>query len=207
MVVKGMLEEPTTTVEDAEPHTDSSESTTTTKAETPTAETPKLSATKLLSAVTLLAIVVAGILGFTHYRDAAEIDRLSAARTQLDDQTAAMNAARDFVTTVTTYNHSDLDPYVTAVAAATTGKFHDQYATAGDAIKNLISGAKVVSTGKVVETGVSRVDPSGDITVILFVDLTFQNADTPAPRNEGMRMFTTLHKVGDRWLVSDMGPR
>ncbi|MCM6774014.1 hypothetical protein NDR87_11075 [Nocardia sp. CDC159] len=160
-------------------------------------------------ALTAAVVLLTGALGGTgwvavdQHRRVGDLTPVSA---RYHDEQAALAAATMFFATVTTYDHRNLDAYTGAVADASTGTFHDRYSAAGGPIKQLLSDAQVISTGKVVSAGIAGY--TGDrITVIAFIDQTYQNKDTAQPRTETLRMSADLVRVGDRWLVSDMSPK
>lgn len=155
------------------------------------------------SILLLAATMTTSWWGYSEYRSAEDLR--PKAQTQ-ESETAAQEAANSFFALVTTYDFQSVDSYTAAVADASTGSFHDRYSTASDSVKKLLRDAQVVSTGKVVTTGVDR-SRDGTVTVIAFIDQTFSNKDTPQVRTVPLRMSADLVQVGDRWLVTDMGPR
>lgn len=173
---------------------------------TPTRSLGPTTRKRLLTAVIallVLALSAATWSALDQYRRADEFARTAA---YYDNEQAALEVARKFFATVTTYDHHDIDAYTTAVANASTGSFRDRYSAAGSSIKQLLTEAQVTSTGTVVAVGISG-DVDGKITVIAFIDQKYQNKDLPQPRTDSLRMSAELIKVDGRWLVSDMGPR
>lgn len=148
----------------------------------------------LILATALVAAVAAGVTGWLLFLDKADGDSA---------RTAALNTARSYAATLTTYDHNTMDASIANVLDGATGEFKRQYSGASATLKKMISETKATVEGTVIAAGVSSA--SDDKTeVLLFVDQTVQNGKEK-PRTDRNRIELTLERHdSDRWLVSQV---
>ena len=139
-------------------------------------------------------------LGYTTFDKARELDR---ARELESSRSSALEAARDFAQQVTTYDSTSLDKSFDEVLDASTGDFHDQYATASKSLRDTIVEAAASASGKVISAGVVKAS-TDRVEVIVFVDQTVSNKLLKEPRVDRSRMSVVMERHGGRWKVSDM---
>jgi Mce-associated membrane protein len=119
-------------------------------------------------------------------------------------QNEALNTARSYAVTVTTYDFQHLDKNFADVLDGATGEFKEKYSGASSTLRQLLLEAKATASGAVLEAGVKSATPDR-VEVLLFVNQTVTNAATAdKPRFERNRILMTLEKHGDRWLVSKL---
>jgi Mce-associated membrane protein len=171
-------------------------------AKSETAETPKRKRFPLplslpvavVLAVVLLAAIAGAVTFGLLYKDKADVDSAS---------TEALNVARSYAVTVTSYDYQNLDKNFADVIDGATGEFKDQYSGASATLRQLIQQAKATARGTVIDAGVKSASADrADVT--LFVDQSVTNAATPQPRVDRNRVVMTLEKHDNRWLVSNL---
>lgn len=119
------------------------------------------------------------------------------------DRAAALSTARNFAATVSSYDYRELDDNIAAVLDGSTGEFKEQYAGAEDALRKLVTEAKAVAEGKVLEVGVKSVGEDR-AEVLVFVDQSVTEKGVDKPRVDRNRMLLVMQRNDDRWLVSDV---
>lgn len=123
--------------------------------------------------------------------------RLDAARSQ------AESAGREYATDLATYDYHDLNGNFTKITANATGKFAQQYKQVSDNLTKLIQQMQATSKGAVVQSGISAADTDHAV-LVLFVDQTITNTNSPQPRVDRNRMRINLVHQEDRWLIDDV---
>ena len=170
-----------------------------TGAETPVAQqeaTPARRGRGLLLALVALSVLlaVAAIVLGVLLRGYAERD---------DARDDALRAARQSALNLTSIDYEDFDAAVARVLEGATGDFGEEFEENSDNLKDLLIENKVKSEGKVVEAGVVRSDRS-NATVLVVVDSTVRNTETPDGRVNTNRMQIEVEKVDGRWLTSTL---
>ena len=161
--------------------------------EPPAAAPPRR--TVLLAVVALLAVLAAALA-------ITQTLRLHDRSSSAADERAALSAARTIAVALDSYDYQDLDVSFRAVLAGATDPFKGQYASTSEKLKELLVQYKAKASSEVVAAGVAS--HSGDtVTVVLFVDQTVTNANTPQSRVDRNRLQLTMRKVHGRFLVAD----
>jgi Mce-associated membrane protein len=126
--------------------------------------------------------------------------RLHNANALSDARTSALVAAKTFSIDLSTYDYQHLDRDFGAVVDRATGKFKTDFSKASKDLEPLITKYKATSSGAVSAAGVS--DATADsATVVVFVDQTVRNSNSPQPRVDRNRLVLTLVHSGNSWLV------
>ncbi|EHR51209.1 VirB8 protein [Saccharomonospora marina XMU15] len=147
----------------------------------------------------LAALLVAAVLGGTGYL-AWEYFSL---RSQEASRTQAVDAAGRFAAELSSYDFNRLQENFSGVTANATPRFAQQYEQVGSKLTELIKKHQAVSKGEVVASGVQSFEAERAV-VVLFVDQTITNTNSPQPRIDRNRMRMTLVRQDDRWLVDDV---
>jgi Mce-associated membrane protein len=163
----------------------------------PAAAPPRTLAGGLLAGVVITAVgvtllIAALVVTLLKLRDA---NAITSARS------SALVAARDFSVALSTYDYHHLDRDFTAVADHATGKFKTDFTKASKDLEPLITKYQASSSGAVADAGVR--DATADhAVVVVFVDQTVKNSNSPQPRVDRNRLRITLDRTGGSWLVS-----
>lgn len=150
---------------------------------------------RVLLAVLLIAVVLGGVVfvavQYLSLRSA------EAARAE------ALGAATEFATNLSSYDFNDLEGNFSGVTENATGRFAEQYSQVGANLTELIKQHKAVSEGTVLAAGAVEAEDDHAV-VLLFVDQTITNTNSPQPRVDRNRMRMTLVRQDGRWLVDDV---
>jgi len=145
--------------------------------------------------VAALAVAAAAIAAF-----AVTYVRLAQSNSASDARATALAAARSFAAEISSYDYQHLDGDFGTVLAHSADPFKSQFTKASKDLAPLIQKYQATSTGSVVAAGVS--DATTDsATVVVFVDQTVRNTNSPAPRVDRNRLRLTLKHSGGGWLV------
>jgi Mce-associated membrane protein len=150
----------------------------------------------------LLAALVLTVLGVALLIAAVVVTqiRLHNANAESDARATALVAAKTFSAELSTYDYHHLDSDFGAVVNHSTGKFKTDFSKASKDLEPLITKYQATSAGKVSAAGVS--DATTDrATVIVFVDQTVRNTNSPQPRVDRNRLRLTLTHASGAWLV------
>ncbi|TKG71094.1 VirB8/TrbF family protein [Prauserella endophytica] len=147
----------------------------------------------------LAVLAVAALLGAGGYLGA----RFAAHQAAETARTEALAAAKRYATDLSSYDFNDLQGNFSAVEAGATGRFAEQYRQVSRNLTELIKQHEAVSKGAVLTAGVAEAD-SDRAVVVLFVDQTITNTNSPQPRIDRNRMQMTLLHQDERWLVDDV---
>ena len=128
--------------------------------------------------------------------------RLHDARSTASDERAALVVARQVASDLNSYDYTTLDADFGKVLASATDPIKSQYTTTSAKLKALLVQYKAKATSTVTAGGVAS-HTGSTVTVVLFVDQTVTNTNTPQSRVDRNRLQLTLRKVDGRWLVSD----
>lgn len=146
----------------------------------------------LLCALSIAALVVGGIYGGKWLNDAQRDN----------DRVAALAAARQVAVNMATINFATGRQDIQRILDSGTGDFANQFKANVDSYLDVVGQAQVVSTGSVVESGVSSLDgDNAKVTVALTSKV--KNKDNPAGEDRWYRMSVELQRQTDgRWLAS-----
>ncbi|WP_433634004.1 hypothetical protein [Nocardia sp. CA-120079] len=115
--------------------------------------------------------------------------------------TAALAAAEDYATALTSIDSSHIDSDFATVLNGATGEFKSMYSKSADQLKPMLLQAKSVSKGHVVAASVQSASEDHAV-IMLFVDAEITNMTNPTPRIDRNRILMTMDRVDGRWLTS-----
>lgn len=141
-------------------------------------------------AVIVLLAVVAGVLGFRWWQ-AEQTDSL---------RTEAVDAAREYATTLGTYDYLSFDDSLEAVAAASTEEFAAKYSGVAGDLRGLVENGQGSSVATVSHAGLETLDGE-TATVLVFLDQDVKNVVVPEGRTDATRFLITLKRIDDRWML------
>ncbi|MGB6126035.1 MAG: hypothetical protein WBG47_11835 [Gordonia sp. (in: high G+C Gram-positive bacteria)] len=154
---------------------------------------------RVLAASTIILAIAAIVLGV--------LFTLSASKSDDSASQEAVNTAKDYATTVLTYqsgNYSDLDRRIRGIS---TPQFADQYIKSSQAARTGNDAAQATGTAKALEAGViSMSDDTAE--VLVAVDQNVKSPLVPALAKDGIdyqsRVKITLTRDGDEWKLSNL---
>lgn len=136
--------------------------------------------------VALLSLVAVAVLLFARPSD----DDLRA---------SALDAARTYTTSITTYDASTLAADIERVQRVATGDFKQEYEQTIEQLRPQIEQQKTVAVGNVVAAGVETLEDDR-ASVVVAVDQNITTAGQPA-RTEANRLRMVLVRRNGSWLV------
>lgn len=143
--------------------------------------------------VMIAAIVLAAVFG-TKLHHRIEVD---------DAARAATDTARAYSVTLTSIDSGSIDQNFRQVLDGATGEFKNTYSQSSAQLKALLVQNKAKSSGTVVNWAVKSAT-TDRVVVLLFVDQTVTNTQSPDPRVDRSRITMTMQKVDGRWLASSV---
>ncbi|WP_037043685.1 hypothetical protein [Pseudonocardia halophobica] len=147
-------------------------------------------AVTVLALVALVAAAVAGVYAGIAQRSAA-------------DGRAAVDAARQVATNLTTIKQDTADADLQRLLDGTTGDFKAEFEQRRGPFVQIVQQAKVSTEGQVVEAGLDSLD--GDTArTLVAVHSTVTNSAATQPENRDYRLAVTLDRVDGRWLASSV---
>lgn len=149
----------------------------------------------VLAAALVILLLLAG-LGYTGLRL-----REGAARDAAREE--ALAAGKQYALALTTYDHQNLRGNFGSVSDNASPGFARQYKEVSDGLTQLIQQYQATSKGEVLNAGVVRAEQDRAV-LVLFVDQTITNTNSPQPRVDRTRMQLTLVHPGDKWLIDDV---
>ena len=110
---------------------------------------------------------------------------------------------QSYAVDIATYDYHHLDQDFGKVTSHATGKFKDQFSKASADLKPLLVQYQGTAKASVHGAGIS--DATTDrVTVVLFVDQTITNTNSPTPRVDRNRVTMVLVRESGRWLISQV---
>jgi Mce-associated membrane protein len=159
---------------------------------------PLLSVLATLLAVALAAGAYLVVRSVLHSRRVAT--RANAAESL---RTEAVTAARQFSVDFSSYDYRRIDANVSRVTAEVRGRFAADYTSNMRKLKPLFVQFKAVATAQVISAGL--VSLTGDKAVVLLaLDQTVVNANTPKGRIDRNRIVATVQKIQGKWYLIDL---
>ena len=115
----------------------------------------------------------------------------------------ALNTARTFAVTLTTYDYNNLDKNFADVLDGATGDFKNEYSGGSSTLRQLLQQAKATSHGTVLDAGVKSA-ATDRVEIVLVANQVVTNAAIKEgeSRVDRSRFLMTLEKHDGRWLVS-----
>lgn len=153
-----------------------------------------------LRAAVLAVVVTAGFAGWSAsgwYRTAhSEALTYGAARD------AALASGRDLVARLCTLDYHQLDQGLAQWLDASTGPLHDRLAHTDDSTKKTLTQDATVSTGKVLDAGLSELDEhAGTAKLLASVEITVLKEGV-APTTKRNRFAASLARTDQGWKLS-----
>ncbi|OBK30325.1 hypothetical protein A5634_16590 [Mycobacterium asiaticum] len=152
----------------------------------------------------VLVLLVAGWFGFDKYRSVA--GELAALRQTESDRQAAAGLAKDYALKSLTYTFEDPDAFFRSVEDGVSQALKDKYVNATELLKGIMTQAQVTSSGEVLATD-AVAQPGQVYQVVVSAAQTTRNLQNPKSRVSLILLQVTVNKVGDKWQVSDIGPK
>jgi Mce-associated membrane protein len=133
--------------------------------------------------------------------------------TQLHDDSAtadagraAVDTARTSVPALLTYDFNTVDQQFKARYDSLAGEFKNEFQSLGD--QRIIPVAKdrhIVTKAEVAASGVVA-QSRNDVSVLMFVNQTTTNSDSPDPKLDGSRIRVSMTKTPDGWRIAGLEP-
>jgi Mce-associated membrane protein len=160
---------------------------------------PTVHMTWLWLLVGILAVICAvGGVQVAQTRDARARDAIQHAR-----YADAMAAASEEATAFVNVDHATAEEDLARIAAGATGPLKDRYSGDVERIVRSLRRDRLVTQGKVLWTGVVRVDASG-ATVLVATTGTTSDRRTKEPVARELRLRLHLQPVDGEWLTSEI---
>ena len=113
----------------------------------------------------------------------------------------AKRAAAQSALNLTSIDNEEFDADVQRVLEGATGAFRTDFEARSKDLKAVLTENKVVSEGKVIETGLVDID-ARSATALVVVDSNVKNTAAPEGRVNTYRMKLQLELVDGKWLTS-----
>ena len=147
-------------------------------------------------AVAIVSLAVAAGALLSRSESAGDVEQVRA---------AALEAARERTTALTSYDYRTLDEDSAEVLATATGDFEDDYRSTTARLSGTFTATQAVAEGTVVGAGLESLQTPQDgpatAVVVLAVDQVIATKGA-APRTERNRLRMELVRPEDVWLVS-----
>lgn len=155
-------------------------------------------------ALALLAVVATGWFGADKYRHVS--GELAGLRQSESDRDAAAKLAKDYALKSLTYSFEDPDAFFRSVEEGVSQTLKDKYVNATELLKGIMTQAQVTSSGEVLATD-AVAQPGQVYQVVVSAAQTTRNLQNPKSRVSLILLQVTVNKAGERWQVSDIGPK
>jgi Mce-associated membrane protein len=115
----------------------------------------------------------------------------------------ALNTARSFAVTLTTYDYNNLDKNFADVLDGATGDFKNEYTGGSSTLRQLLQQAKATSHGTVLDAGVKSAS-TDRVEIVLVANQVVTNAAIKEgeTRVDRSRFLMSMEKHDGRWLAS-----
>lgn len=114
----------------------------------------------------------------------------------------ALQAARQRLPEMLSYDYRSLDADLATARAALTGPFHREYSELQrTAVRPAAAAQKISTKTSVSAAGVVRAS-AREVVVLAFINQVTRSERQSTPRIDGARVRVTMRHLGDRWLVS-----
>lgn len=152
----------------------------------------------------VVAVIAAGWFGFDKYRNVSH--ELASLRQAEADRATASQLAKDYALKSLTYTFEDPDAFFHSVEDGVSQVLKDKYVNATELLKGIMMQAQVTSSGEVLATD-AVAQPGQVYQVVVSAAQTTRNLQNPKARESLILLQVTVNKVGDKWQVSDIGPK
>lgn len=112
-------------------------------------------------------------------------------------------AAREWTTDFLRVDHENMDPIIKRVLAGTADPFKGQYEASRENLKQLAKANESVSTGEVIEVGVSELE-GNEATLYVAANSEVKNKNTEKPQERFYRIELKMVREGGSWLTSGL---
>jgi Mce-associated membrane protein len=150
-------------------------------------------------AVGVVILLLAAGAGYLGYRAVTLSNQLAQ---QATERSEVQSDAAGYAVDLTTYDYHDLDAAFQKVAADSTPGYAAQYRSASQQRAGQLVTDKATSSGRVVATGIQDYTPGQTADVLVLVNQTVTNTNTPAPQVQRSELRITLTRSDVRWLIS-----
>ncbi|MFC7449278.1 hypothetical protein [Rhodococcus daqingensis] len=142
------------------------------------------------------ALVLLGLLGWGSYA-------IWEGRQLEQSRTDALDAGRRYATDLATYSFENLDNNLSVVRGNSVGEFAGQYTQVASNLKDMIVQYKATSSAEIIAAGLAEADRDR-AEVIVFLDQTVTNTNSPEPRVDRNRMRLSLVHEGGAWKLANV---
>ncbi|MCV7425429.1 DUF3329 domain-containing protein [Mycobacterium montefiorense] len=113
----------------------------------------------------------------------------------------AQQAAIAYAQVLTSIDANKVDENFRQVLDGATGEFKDMYTQSSVQLRQLLIDNKASAHGVVVDSAIQS-ESTNKVVVLVFIDQTVANSQSPDPRIDRSRIKMTMEKVDDRWRAS-----
>lgn len=152
--------------------------------------------TRRAMAALAAAVVLLGLLGWGTYT-------IWQSHQQEQARTDALNAGRRYATDLATYSFENLDNNLSVVRGNSVGEFAGQYTQVASSLKDMIVQYKATSSAEIIQAGLASADRDS-AEVIVFLDQTVTNSNSPEPRVDRNRMQLSLVHEDGNWKLANV---
>ena len=137
------------------------------------------------------SLAVSGFLGWKQW----QVHQLNQAGEQ------ARQAAIAYAGVLTSIDSNNVDQNFRQVLDGATGEFKDMYTQSSVQLRQLLIDNKATAHGVVVDSAIAS-QSMNKVVVLLFIDQTVTNMQSPDPRIDRSRIKVTMEKVDGRWRAA-----
>ncbi|NLU81708.1 mce associated protein mas1a [Rhodococcus sp. HNM0569] len=122
-----------------------------------------------------------------------------------DDErrTQAIDTARDYAITMSSFDYQNLDANRDKIAGMSTEEFAQRYNEMVDALRGVVTDGQGKATATAEHVAVESLDDD-HATVLVFADQQAVNVTAPQGNAQKYRMVLSLVRDGDRWIVDEV---
>ncbi|MEE6139085.1 DUF3329 domain-containing protein [Mycobacterium sp. 050128] len=113
----------------------------------------------------------------------------------------AQQAAITYAQVLTSIDSNKVDENFRQVLDGATGEFKDMYTQSSVQLRQLLIDNKASAHGVVVDSAIQSAS-TNKVVVLVFIDQTVANSQSPDPRIDRSRIKMTMEKVDGRWRAS-----
>nr|BBX76429.1 hypothetical protein MFLOJ_02160 [Mycobacterium florentinum] len=113
----------------------------------------------------------------------------------------AQQAAIAYAQVLTSIDSNKVDENFRAVLDGATGEFKDMYTQSSVQLRQLLIDNKASAHGVVVDSAIQS-ESTNKVVVLVFIDQTVANSQSPDPRIDRSRIKMTMEMVDGRWRAS-----
>lgn len=113
----------------------------------------------------------------------------------------AQQAAIAYAQVLTSIDSNKVDENFRAVFDGATGEFKDMYTQSSVQLRQLLIDNKASAHGVVVDSAIQS-ESTNKVVVLVFIDQTVANSQSPDPRIDRSRIKMTMEMVDGRWRAS-----